>query len=74
MESGTLILTRKIDESIRIGDEVILKVLQVKGNQVRIGVTAPFEVCVHREEINRKIQANQPQTQNDLTTSHKDSS
>jgi carbon storage regulator len=51
-----LILTRKVGESLMIGDEVSIVVLGVKGNQVRIGVDAPRSVSVHREEIYNKIQ------------------
>ena len=46
-----LILTRKIGESLMIGDEVTITVLEVKGNQVRIGIKAPKDISVHREEI-----------------------
>ena len=52
-----LILTRRIGESLRIGDDVSLMVLGVQGNQVRIGADAPKEVAIHREEIYRRIQA-----------------
>ena len=50
-----LILTRRVGESLMIGDDVTITVLGVKGNQVRIGVKAPKEVAVHREEILARI-------------------
>ena len=50
-----LILTRRIGETLMIGDEVTVTVLGVKGNQVRLGVNAPKDVAVHREEIYDKI-------------------
>lgn len=51
-----LILTRRISESVIIGDDVKITVLGVKGNQVRLGVDAPKSVSVHREEIYLRIQ------------------
>ncbi len=57
-----LILTRRVGESLIIGDNVVVNVLGVKGNQVRIGVDAPKDVTVHREEIYDRIQAEKDQT------------
>ena len=51
-----LILTRRVGETLMVGDEVTVTVLGVKGNQVRIGVNATKEVAVHREEIYQRIQ------------------
>ena len=50
-----LILTRKVGESLMVGDEVTVTVLELKGNQVRIGINAPKHVSVHREEIFNRI-------------------
>ena len=51
-----LILTRRVGESLMIGDNVNVTVLGIRGNQVRIGVNAPKDVAVHREEIYERIQ------------------
>jgi carbon storage regulator len=51
-----LILTRRVGESLMVGDDITITVLGVKGNQVRIGVNAPRDVAVHREEIYKRIQ------------------
>jgi carbon storage regulator len=50
-----LILTRKLGEVIRVGDTVVVRVLEVKGNHVRIGIEAPAEVRIYREEVYRAI-------------------
>ena len=54
-----LILTRRIGETLTIGDDVTVTVLGVKGNQIRVGITAPPHVAVHREEIFERIQQDQ---------------
>ncbi len=52
-----LILTRRVGETLMIGDEITVTVLGVKGNQVRVGVSAPRDVAVHREEIYQRIRS-----------------
>ena len=58
-----LILTRRIGETLIIGDDVNITVLSVKGNQVRLGVNAPKDVSVHREEIYLRIQQEKGDTE-----------
>ncbi len=60
-----LILTRRVGETLMIGDEVSVTVLGVKGNQVRVGIQAPKSVAVHREEIYRRIQREKQQSAGD---------
>ena len=61
-----LILTRRIGETLMVGDEVTVTVLGVKGNQVRIGVNAPKDIAVHREEIYQRIQREKQQNRDDV--------
>ena len=55
-----LILTRRVGESLMVGDDVTITVLGVKGNQVQVGVNAPKDVAVHREEILNRIEESAP--------------
>jgi len=59
-----LILTRRVNETLNIGDDVQVTVLGVKGNQVRIGINAPRDVAVHREEIYLRIKREERMKQN----------
>jgi len=54
-----LILTRRVGETVMIGDDVTITVLGVKGNQVRVGINAPKNIAVHREEIYERIKREQ---------------
>lgn len=55
-----LILTRRVQEALMIGDDVTVTVLSVKGNQVRLGINAPRDVEVHREEIYHRVKGTKP--------------
>ena len=62
-----LILTRRVGETLVIGNDITVTVLGIRGNQARLGIEAPKDVSVHREEIYRRIQEEQNQTyQEDL--------
>jgi carbon storage regulator len=52
-----LVLTRKSGEAVRIGDQITLKVIEIRGNQVRLGVEAPRDLSIHREEVYAVIHA-----------------
>lgn len=58
-----LILTRRIGETLKIGDNVDVTILSVRGNQIRIGINAPRDVAVHREEIYTRIKEEEKQQQ-----------
>ena len=61
-----LILTRRVGESLRIGDEVSVTVLGIKGSQVRIGVNAPKSISVHREEVYDRINEEKSKNSEDI--------
>jgi carbon storage regulator len=60
-EEDMLILTRRVGETLMIGDEITVSVLSLKGGQVRVGINAPRNIAVHREEIYKRIQLEQEQ-------------
>lgn len=57
-----LILTRKINEKVLIGDDIEVTVLNVRGNQVKLGIKAPKEISVHREEIYQRLNSSEHKT------------
>lgn len=59
-----LLLTRRVNETIRIGDDVSITVLDIRGNQVRMGISAPRDVRVDRDEVRRRIDAERAATPN----------
>ncbi|MDX1562727.1 MAG: carbon storage regulator CsrA [Gammaproteobacteria bacterium] len=63
-----LILTRRVGETVVIGDDITVTVLGVKGNQVRLGVNAPREVAVHREEIFERIKRERANGEDEAAT------
>jgi len=64
-----LVLTRRANQSIIIGDDVVVTVLEVRGDQVRIGITAPRDVTVHREEVYRALhEANEEAAADSVST------
>jgi len=63
-----LILTRRISEGLTIGDDITIKILGVKGNQIRLGIDAPKEVSVHREEVYQRIQQQDVHTKSFTST------
>lgn len=65
-----LVLSRHRDESIIIGDEIVVTVVEIRGDKVRLGIQAPTDVTVHREEIHQAIQ--QERAQQEKTDSHVD--
>ena len=50
-----LVLTRRTDEAIRVGRDIVVRIMALKGNQVRLGIDAPKEIAVHRQEIYERI-------------------
>ena len=65
-----LLLTRKLGENIRIGDDVKITIVEVKGNHVKLGIDAPPSVKVHREEIYERIQQERQRAAQQAQTEH----
>jgi carbon storage regulator len=61
-----LVLTRKLDESIIIGDNIIIQILDSRAGQIRIGITAPRDISVHRHEVYERIHGHLPQIENEI--------
>ena len=57
LRSPVLVLTRRVNQSIMIGADIVVTVLEVRGDQIRIGIDAPRSVSVHREEVFRELEA-----------------
>jgi carbon storage regulator len=55
-----LVLTRKVGEQIRIGADVVVTLVRIQGEKVRIGIEAPRDVVIHREEVRRRLEASKP--------------
>lgn len=64
-----LVLSRKIGERIRIGENVTLTVVRIHGDKVRLGIEAPGDVVIHREEVYQRLQSNHPSTEDDTIDS-----
>ena len=64
-----LILTRKPDQSIVVGDNIVIQVLESRGNQIRLGITAPLDVSIHRQEIYERIHGKLPTVLDDTQDS-----
>lgn len=67
-----LLLTRRIGESVIIGEDIYVTVLSIKGSQVRLGVNAPKEIPVHREEIKKRIDEQSKQFKNTVDSTFKE--
>jgi carbon storage regulator len=68
-----LILTRKTGESIRISDDIVVTIVSVQGNQIRLGITAPKDISVHREEIYLRLREESQEMLENCSVTEKDS-